>query len=142
MDLFINNGRARENGRDLSGIITDASLFAHLASYNFGGDSYCFGSLWGSTDGTSWQLLMDAPTPSGIAEGYFYKSEPPILVTRRQRHLNSFANAVVWCEHFFAVQLHGRKRPDRDFPARGHSRSRASKGRGPSHERYQPGIPH
>lgn len=62
---------------DLSGTIIDASLFAHLASYNFGGDSFGFGSLWGSTDGTSWQLLMDAPSPSGIAEGYFYNQSLP-----------------------------------------------------------------
>jgi hypothetical protein len=57
---------------DLSGTITDASLFAHLGSYNFGGGLFGFGSLWGSTDGTTWQLLMDALTPSSIAQGYFY----------------------------------------------------------------------
>ena len=62
---------------DLSGTITDASLFAHLASYNFGGGLFGFGSLWASTDGTSWQLLMDAPTPSGTAEGYFYNHSLP-----------------------------------------------------------------
>jgi hypothetical protein len=62
---------------DLSGTITDASLFAHLASFNFGGDSFGFGSLWGSTDGTTWQLLMDAPTPSGIAQGHFYDQSLP-----------------------------------------------------------------
>jgi hypothetical protein len=62
---------------ELSETITDASLFAHLASYNFGGDSFGFGSLWGSTDGTSWQLLMDASTPSSIAQGYFYDQSLP-----------------------------------------------------------------
>jgi hypothetical protein len=62
---------------DLSGTIKHASLFAHLGSYNFGGGLFGFGSLWGSTDGTTWQLLMNAPTPSGIAQGYFYDQSLP-----------------------------------------------------------------
>ena len=62
---------------DLLGTIRHGSLFAHLGSYNFGGGLFGFGSLWGSTDGTSWQLLMDAPTPSSIAQGYFYDQNLP-----------------------------------------------------------------
>ena len=61
----------------LAGPISDAHLFAHLASYNFGGGSSGFGSLWGSTDGSSWQLLMDAPTPGRIDQGYFYDQSLP-----------------------------------------------------------------
>lgn len=61
----------------LANTITNAALYAHIASYNFGAGSQGFGSLWASKDGSSWQLLMDAPTPSGIAAGYFYDQALP-----------------------------------------------------------------
>jgi hypothetical protein len=61
----------------LANTITSATLKAHIASYNFGAGSQGFGSLWGSKDGSSWQLLMDAPTPGGIAAGYFYDQALP-----------------------------------------------------------------
>jgi hypothetical protein len=40
------------------------SLDARIDTWDFGGGNYGFGSLWGSTDGTTWVQLMDAPTPS------------------------------------------------------------------------------
>jgi hypothetical protein len=61
-----------------AGAVSDARLFAHLASYNFGNGVSGFGSLWGSANGSMWQLLMDAPTPSSrIDMGYFYDSSLP-----------------------------------------------------------------
>ena len=68
---------------DLLGTVRHASLFAHLGSYNFGGGLFGFGSLWGSTYGTSRQLLMDAPTPSSIALGYFYDQNLPASLLAR-----------------------------------------------------------
>ena len=62
----------------VSGTIADAYVFSHIATYDFGGGRFGFGSLWGSTNGLNWQLLMDAPTPSGrIDMGYFYDQHLP-----------------------------------------------------------------
>ena len=58
--------------------VTDAYLYSHIATYNFGGGNFGAGSLWGSTDNTNWTLLMDAPTPSRIDAGYFYDQHLPI----------------------------------------------------------------
>lgn len=49
---------------------TSISLYATLASFNFGGGEFGSGSLWASTDGENWTLLMDAPTPA--YPGYEY----------------------------------------------------------------------
>ncbi len=63
-----------------SNAITRANLFAHMSSYNFGEGIQGYGSLWASKDGASWQLLLDAPTPTGIDAGYFYNTDLPIEV--------------------------------------------------------------
>jgi hypothetical protein len=49
---------------------TSISLYATLASFNFGDGEFGSGSLWASTDGENWTLLMDAPTPA--YPGYEY----------------------------------------------------------------------
>jgi len=60
---------------------TQINLYSHIATYNFGGGNFGSGSLWGSTNGTDWVSLMDAPTPSGIAIGYFYTANLPEALT-------------------------------------------------------------
>jgi hypothetical protein len=42
---------------------TEVNLFAKLCVWDFGGGNYGWGSLWGSNDGASWTLIVDAPTP-------------------------------------------------------------------------------
>ena len=56
-------------------------LYSHIATYNFGGGNFGSGSLWGSTNGTAWVSLMNAPTPSGIDAGYFYQTNLPDSLT-------------------------------------------------------------
>jgi len=40
------------------------SLNATIATFNFGGNEFGSGSLWGSTDGNNWGSLMTAQTPA------------------------------------------------------------------------------
>ncbi len=51
--------------------------YSQLASYNFGGGNYGATSLWGSTDGSSWQLLLDNPTPVSIDSYVYYDQNLP-----------------------------------------------------------------
>jgi hypothetical protein len=61
---------------------TTVYLFSHIATFDFGGGNSGFGSLWGSTDGSTWTLLMDAPKPAGrIDQGYFYDGNLPASLT-------------------------------------------------------------
>jgi len=50
---------------------------AQLASFNFGGGTYGYGSLYGSTDGSTWTLLLDSPTPSTPGNYVFYNQDVP-----------------------------------------------------------------
>ena len=56
--------------------ITEAYLNTQLGMFNFGGASGS-GSLWASTDDSNWQLLLNAPTPTTISEGYVYDQNLP-----------------------------------------------------------------
>ena len=62
---------------DFSAPTTEVFLNASLTSFNWiggAGSGYGSSSLWGSTDGSSWQLLLDDPTPpngtGGVAMTY------------------------------------------------------------------------
>jgi alpha-tubulin suppressor-like RCC1 family protein len=44
---------------------------------NFSGSSYGSGSLWGSTNGSDWLKLVDAPRPGIIAAGYGFNTNLP-----------------------------------------------------------------
>jgi len=52
-------------------------LAAHFSSFNFGSGISGSGSLWGSTDGTNWVSLLNAPTPAGTALDYYYNTNLP-----------------------------------------------------------------
>ena len=53
------------------------SLNAALASFNFGGTETGSSSLWASTDGSSWQLLLNDPTPQSEASYLHYNQNVP-----------------------------------------------------------------
>lgn len=56
---------------------TEIYLYTQLASYNFGGGRNGATSVWGSTDGASWQLLLDNPTPASIDSYVYYDQNLP-----------------------------------------------------------------
>ncbi len=62
---------------------TQISLYATLLSANWqpaGRSDYGYSSIWASTDGASWQLLLDDPTPTGpapIATAGIYNQNVP-----------------------------------------------------------------
>ena len=62
---------------DFSAPTTEIFLNAQLASYNFGGGSSGSGSIWASTNGVAWTLLLDNPTPSSIASYEYYTQDVP-----------------------------------------------------------------
>ncbi len=70
----LNDGLATLTSRfTFSGPTAEVFLHARLESYNWTGSGrpdYGFSSLWASTDGSSWQLLLDCPTPSS-STGFF-----------------------------------------------------------------------
>ena len=60
---------------------TSIFLTAGIASYNFGGAEFGSGSLWASTNGDNWVMLLDAPTPSIIGLGYDFSTNLPSALT-------------------------------------------------------------
>ena len=68
----INNGTPATFTQEFTfpGQTTAISLFATIATYNFGGSEFGSGSLWASTDDVNWVLLENAPTPP--YPGYSY----------------------------------------------------------------------
>ncbi|MFM7244168.1 MAG: PEP-CTERM sorting domain-containing protein [Planctomycetaceae bacterium] len=82
--------------------VISGSCFAHFYAANFGGASGK-ASFWGSTDGSSWELLMDVPTPTDvIAVGPDYRGLLPrsFLGSRSlwfQARMESTGNAL-WAQ--------------------------------------------
>jgi hypothetical protein len=62
----INNGSPAILTQEFTfpGPTTEIFLNATIATYNFGGSEFGYGSIWGSKDGANWTLLENAPTPS------------------------------------------------------------------------------
>lgn len=58
--------------------VTNAYLLAGMYAVNFG-SSYGRGSLWGSTNGLSWQQILDMPTPS-FDGGATYNTNLPLSI--------------------------------------------------------------
>ena len=63
------------------------------------GSSYGYGSLWASTNGFDWQLLLDVPTPPSGAVGPVYSNTMPLSLTGSssfwvQARLNSVGQQI------------------------------------------------
>jgi hypothetical protein len=55
---------------------TEIFLRAQTTTFNHG-SYYANSSLWASTDGSSWQLLLDNPKPSGTVSQLYYNQDVP-----------------------------------------------------------------
>jgi hypothetical protein len=99
---------------------SEVFLHARLQSYNYAGaqgfrTDYGFTSLWASTDGTSWRLLLDGPAPGAVSVSdlTYHQSIPASLLggtnlwvqARMQQHdaLLHFADpAATWTDAQFS----------------------------------------
>ena len=62
---------------DFSAPTTEIYFYSQLASFNFGGGTVGATSVWGSTDGATWELLLDNPTPASTASYVYYDQNLP-----------------------------------------------------------------
>ncbi len=102
-----------------SGPTAEIFLHARIQAYNWytpgGRIDYGFASLWGSTDGSSWQLLLDAPVPANLSmSDLVYNQDVPAsllgsnqfwLQTRLQQHgamLFNPGDAAAWTDAQFS----------------------------------------
>ncbi|PWU18306.1 MAG: hypothetical protein C5B50_09535 [Verrucomicrobia bacterium] len=73
---------------------TEIFLNTRLQAYNWAGNGrsdYGFTSLWGSTDGSNWQLIVDDPTPAayGAVNNVVYNQDLPS---------NFLGNTTLWLQ--------------------------------------------
>jgi len=63
---------------DFGGLPTRVFLESHLSTWRFDSNTYGVASLWGSTNGTSWESMLDLPAPSTDgAFGASYERDVP-----------------------------------------------------------------
>jgi hypothetical protein len=67
---------------DFAAPTTEVFVFAQVTSYNFGGGTFGSTSLYGSTDGVDWELLLDNPTPGSIDSYAYYNQNVPNSLLR------------------------------------------------------------
>jgi hypothetical protein len=94
-----------------SAATTEIFMHSRIQAYNWG-SHYGFTSLWGSTDGNNWQLILNDPTPSTYGSGgdTVYNQDLPLSFTgstafwlqaRMQQHgaiINFSDPAAAWTD--------------------------------------------
>ena len=80
---------------DFGAASTSAFLSANLYAVNFGSD-YGRGSLWGSTNGSDWTLILDMPTPSYEGRAAYKTNLPASLIGGNSIWLQARLYTVSW----------------------------------------------
>ena len=76
--------------------VTNAYLYANLYAVKFNASQYGRGSLWGSTNGSDWQLILDMPTPSFDGRAIHTNNLPSTLTGSRSIWLQARLYTVGW----------------------------------------------